>query len=296
MNERPYLLFDVFTTERFAGNPLAIFPDGDGLGDDAMQRIARELNLSETVFLTRTEGEAVASLRIFTPAREMMFAGHPTVGTSIALVDVLCWLPTGTASFVLRERIGDVPIRIERTPDGTKAWLQTPPITFGGPLDRDAVARGVGLDAGALHADFEPCVIAAGSPFLFVALRNRASVDRVGLDETALRSIIDFDAVNGVFVFTPTETGAYSRMLAPMSGIAEDPATGSATGPLGAYLIEAGSLPLVDGLEFVSEQGVAMGRRSVIHGRLHTRSGALTSIEIGGNAVLIGEGTMRVPG
>jgi len=293
MNERPYLLFDVFTTERFAGNPLAIFPDGAGIDDAAMQRIARELNLSETVFLTRGD-DPPAALRIFTPGREVLFAGHPTVGTAIALVDVMCWLPPETTTFVLRERIGDVPIRIERDGDATTAWLRTPPITLGEPLDRATAARGTGVDAAALHGAFEPRVLTAGNPFLFVALRDRASVDRVALDEAALRTIIDFDGVNGVFVFTPVEGGAYSRMLAPMSGIAEDPATGSATGPLGAYLADAGAIPLRDSCAFVSEQGVAMGRRSVIRGRLHVRDGALESVEIGGNAVLVGEGSMLV--
>jgi trans-2,3-dihydro-3-hydroxyanthranilate isomerase len=293
MTERPYLLFDVFTTERFAGNPLAIFPDGAGIDDATMQRIARELNLSETVFLTRGD-DPPAALRIFTPGREVLFAGHPTVGTAIALVDVMCWLPAETTAFVLRERIGDVPIRIERDGGTTTAWLQTPPIAFGDPLDRSTAARGIGVEAGALHDAFEPRVLTAGNPFLFVALRDRASVDRVALDEAALRTIIDFDGVNGVFVFTPVEGGAYSRMLAPMSGIAEDPATGSATGPLGAYLADAGALPLRDGATFASEQGVAMGRRSVIRGRLHVRDGALENVEIGGNAVLVGEGTMRV--
>lgn len=293
MTERPYLLFDVFTTERFAGNPLAIFPDGSDVDDATMQRIAREFNLSETVFLTRGD-DPPAALRIFTPGREVLFAGHPTVGTAIALVDVLCWLPKDATAFVLRERIGDVPIRIERDGGVTTAWLRTPPITFSAPLDRDAAARAIGVETGAVHDAFRPRVLTAGNPFVFVALRDRASVDRVVLDEAALRSIVDFDAVNGVFVFTAVEGGAYSRMLAPMSGIAEDPATGSATGPLGAYLADAGALPLRDGATFVSEQGVAMGRRSIIHGRLHVRDGALESVEIGGNAVLLGEGTMRV--
>jgi len=293
MTERPYLLFDVFTSERFAGNPLAIFPDGSDVDDATMQRIARELNLSETVFLTRRD-DPVAELRIFTPGREVLFAGHPTVGTAIALVDVLCWLPKETATFTLRERVGDVPIRIERDGGETAAWLQTPAITFGPPLSRAATARGIGVEIDALHDGFRPRVLTAGNPFLFVALRDRPSVDAVVLDEATLRTIIDFDGVNGVFVFTPVESGAYSRMLAPMSGIAEDPATGSATGPLGAYLADAGTIPLRDGAGFVSEQGVAMGRRSVIRGRLHVNGGVLESVEIGGNAALVGEGTMRI--
>ena len=114
--EAPYMLFDVFTDVALAGNPLAVFPEPPFDDDDElMQRIARELNLSETVFL-RPGGEdgAVATLRIFTPAREVMFAGHPTVGTAIALTDHLWWIGPNETQFVLRERIGDVPVAVDR--------------------------------------------------------------------------------------------------------------------------------------------------------------------------------------
>lgn len=292
MRRLPYLLFDVFTDTPYEGNPLAVFPDAGDLDDVAMQRIARELNLSESVFLTRGEGAYAASLRIFTPVQEMLFAGHPTVGASIAMTGALGWIPTTVDAFVLREGIGDVPIRIERGDGPPLAWLRTPPIAFGPPLPRDAAARAVGLTEAELHPAFEPRNIGAGNPFFFVALRDPKAVDRARLVETAMREIVDFDEANGLFVFAPVERGAYSRMFAPMSGIVEDPATGSATGPLGAYMVRAGILPLVDGTAFASEQGVAMGRRSILHGRLEVRDGALRTVEIGGNAVLVGEGTL----
>jgi trans-2,3-dihydro-3-hydroxyanthranilate isomerase len=174
------------------------------------------------------------------------------------------------------------------------AWLQTPPIAFGKTIDPAGAARALALQPAALHPDFTPQILSAGSPFLFIALRDRASVDAASLDEHALRTVADAREFVGVFFFAPVETGAYSRMCAPMSGIIEDPATGSASGPLGAYLVANGALPARDGLRFVSEQGVAMGRRSVIHGLLRVDSGTLRTVEIGGNAVKIGEGDLRL--
>ncbi len=294
MRSLPYLLFDVFTTTPFEGNPLAVFPDSDDLDDVTMQRIARELNLSESVFIMRGDATVAASLRIFTPLQEMNFAGHPTIGAAIALCETLCRLPATVDRFLLRERIGDVPIRLERGDGATRAWLQTPAITFGTPVSREKAARAVGLHVDDLHPGFEPRPIGAGNPFFFVALRDRTAVDRSALDDRALREIVEYDTINGIFIFAPVEGGAYSRMFAPMSGISEDPATGSATGPLGAYLVDCGLLPLCDGASFVSEQGAAMGRRSVIHGRIVVRDGKLATVEIGGNAVLVGEGTLRV--
>src|SRR5579862_3622165 len=144
MIEAPYMLFDVFTATAFAGNQLAIFPK-TSLDDATMQKIARELNLSETVFLSPVEdGEVLASLRIFTPEREVPFAGHPTIGTAIALVDHLWWTGPNETSFVLRERVGDIPIAIERgTP--TLAWLTTPPVTLDRTIHQEDAAAVLGL-------------------------------------------------------------------------------------------------------------------------------------------------------
>jgi len=287
-----YLLLDVFTDTPLEGNPLAIFPEPGEIDTRTMQRIAQEMNLSESVFVERGDGDIAASLRIFTPLREMPFAGHPTVGTAIALTDALGWVTSDTTNFTLRLKVGDVPIRIDRSGSTTMAWLQTPPITFGKMLDAAGAARALGLEPSALHPDFTPQIVSAGLPFLFIALRDRESVDAAALDQSALRIVADARDFVGVFFFAPVENGAYSRMSAPMSGIIDDPATGSASGPLGAYLVANGALAARDGQRFISEQGVKMGRRSVIHGLLHVENGSLSAVEIGGCAVQIGRGDL----
>jgi len=286
------MLFDVFTDVAFAGNPLAIFPET--VFDDAtMQRIARELNLSETVFLAPvTDGTALATLRIFTPEREMLFAGHPTIGTAIALVDHLWWIGPSESAFVLREGIGDVQITIDRG-NATTAWLTTPPVIFGREVGRAEAAAMLGIGMADVRGDLPPLLAGAGNPFLYVGLASTAAVDRAVLDVGSVREQLGWNDINGIFLFAQTEEGAYARMLAPMSGISEDPATGSATGPLYAYLAKYGALPRKD--RFRNEQGVAMGRRSVLEVRLGWNGEKLAQIEVGGRAVFVGEGKLRVP-
>jgi trans-2,3-dihydro-3-hydroxyanthranilate isomerase len=291
MTEAGYLIYDVFTDRAFEGNPLAIFPDSV-LDDATMQRVARELNLAESVFLTRGPDGIAATVRIFTPLREMPFAGHPTIGTAIALVEELQWVGADTYLFVLRERIGDVPVSIDAGPPRV-AWLTTPPVTFETTFERALAAPLLGLDLADVRPDLEPQVVGAGAPFLYIALADAAAVDRAVLDEGAIRKTAVARSIVGVYVFAQTAEGAYARMFAPMSGIAEDPATGSATGPLYAYLLRYGKLP--DGNEFVNRQGVAMGRPSTLRIRLAWDGDSLKRIEVGGSAVLVGKGRLFLP-
>jgi trans-2,3-dihydro-3-hydroxyanthranilate isomerase len=284
-----YMLFDVFTDVAFAGNQLAVFP-GVVLDDAVMQRVARELNLSETVFLTPAD-DVLASLRIFTPLAEVPFAGHPTIGTAIALADHLWWLGPSETSFVLREKIGDIPIRIERGRP-TTAWLTTPPVAFERSVSREDAAAVLSLRPADVRDDL-PCEFAgAGNMFLYVPLTSNEAVDRAVYDMTAVRERLPWSPVTDVFFFAQSSDGAYARMLAPAFGIPEDPATGSATGPLYAYLARHGKLERRE--RFTSEQGVAMGRRSVLHVRVAWDGATLRSIEVGGNAVFMGEGTLRI--
>jgi trans-2,3-dihydro-3-hydroxyanthranilate isomerase len=287
--QAPYLIYDVFTDRAFQGNPLAIFPDA-AFDDATMQRIARELNLSETVFLSRGQDAVAACLRIFTPGQEIPFAGHPTVGTAIALVEKLRWVEAG--SFLVRERVGDVPISIDAGPP-LVAWLTTPPVVLEATFGHDVAASLLGIGVDDVRADLPPQIAGAGSPMLFIGLRDEAAVDRAVLDQAALKAIAGLSTIVGIYIFAQTASGAYVRMFAPMSGIAEDPATGGATGPLYAYLAHHGSLERRE--TFVNEQGVAMGRRSVLRVRLSWSGERPERIEVGGQAVLIGEGKLHIP-
>lgn len=288
-----YQIVDVFTEIPLEGNPLAVFVDGSGLDSGRMQSIARELNLSETVFvLPPTEARFLARVRIFTPRQELAFAGHPTVGTSFVL------LQNGIASsdvdhFVLEEKIGPVPVRIERG-ERPLIWLMTPRIESGQTFDRELCARMLGLISGDL-LDCKPQFVSAGNPFIFIAVKNKDTVDRASMDVSSIRMLNDVNPhPNGVFVFAPTPEGAYSRMFAPEHGIAEDPATGSATGPLAAYMMRHNLISPADGTRFISEQGTKMRRRSILHVQIRGEGGG-DGIEVGGYVTPLAWAEMHLP-
>jgi trans-2,3-dihydro-3-hydroxyanthranilate isomerase len=291
-----FVTVDVFTTVAFEGNPLAVFTDAAGLDTEAMQRIACELNLSETTFVFPPDDpQHNAKVRIFTPRSELPFAGHPTVGTAYVLHG-----DSSATSLVLEEGIGPVPVRVARADDGAmQFWLTTPRITFGERVDPKPVAEALGLKRNDILVDVPPEIAGAGPRFLFVALKNREAVDRIEqLDARALRAVVP-DMPTGVFVFARLEESdgeagdtyaVYSRMFAPDIGVAEDPATGSATGPLAALMMRRGLLPLENGLRLVSEQGTKMGRRSLLHVLVHIDGTADPVIEVGGSVVPIATG------
>ena len=282
-----YLLFDVFADRPFEGNPLAVFPLSAEADKFTMQRIANELNLSESIFLTKTgDASRPARVRIFTPGAEMAFAGHPTIGATIAVADELKW--TNAESFILEEGVGDVSVRVDRR-GGTTAWLQTPPVRLGKTYERDAGAAILQLPSAKVRGDAPVQLAGAGNPFLFVPLTDKEAVDAAGMDPQALnKHIDDTGALNGVFLFCLTDEGTYSRMFAPMSGIAEDPATGSAHGPLYTYLIEHGLLPR-ESRRYTALQGVKMARRSVLQIDVRAEGGGVV-VHVGGRAILVGNG------
>lgn len=290
-----YRVLDVFTERPLEGNPLAVFPDGAALSDDTMQRIARELNLSETAFVVPpTRPECAFGVRIFTPKSELRFAGHPTIGTAFVLLDEEL-LPKGTGSFALDEQVGAVDIRVERNEGSTRAliWLRTPPIEFGPTYDRESCADALGLPPSELF-EIPPQIVGAGNRFLYVALRDRAAVDRATYDLGSARKLIRVeDRGVGVFVFAPAPNGAYSRMFAPEHGVAEDAATGSAMGPFAAYMMRHGLVSSAAETRFVSEQGAAMGRPSYLHVVIHGESGS-DGIEVGGAVTPLVHATMTL--
>lgn len=301
-----YRVVDVFTLNALEGNPLAVFPDASAIDDATMQRIAKELNLSETTFVVPpTRSDCDARVRIFTPNFEMAFAGHPTVGTSFVLLDEGI-VSRDSNRFTLEEKVGPVPIRVERQgnhegrPYGAMdenrpmIWLRTPPIRSGPAFERAACAELVGLDPADV-LDVTPQVFSAGNPNVFIPVRDKAAVDRATVPD--LRTLTGFKAGFPeplcVFIFTPTPEGAYSRMFAPEHGVLEDPATGSATGPLAAFMIENKLVPGAAGTRFVSEQGTKMGRRSLLHVEIAGESGA-EGIDVGGHVTPVIEATLRI--
>jgi len=288
----PYRVVDVFTKEALAGNPLAVFTQASEIDEVVMQKIAREMNLAETTFVLPAKNpDCVACVRIFTPKKEMIFAGHPTIGTGFVLRDAGI-LPTDCESFCLEEKVGPVQIWIE---DGERPmiWLRTPQISQGQFYQRSLCARALGLETHDL-LDLDPQLLDAGNPTLFIALKNEKAVDRAWLDTQGMRSLKgDKAEAFCVFVFSPTREGVYSRMFAPEYGVPEDPATGSSTGPLALFMMTHGLIARTAGTRFISEQGTKMERRSILHVRIAGDLGA-DGIYVGGHVTSVAEGTMKL--
>jgi trans-2,3-dihydro-3-hydroxyanthranilate isomerase len=297
-----FVQVDVFTERVFGGNPLAVVFEAAALSDAEMQAIAREMNCSETTFLLPpTRPDCAARVRIFTPAREVPFAGHPTIGTAWVLATEQL-LPPNTHRFNLEEGIGPVEVTLEGEPAQPRLlWMRHGEARFGPEqTNRDGFARALGLDESDLLAGAPIRTGSTGSTFLYIPLRDRAVVDRARLDVPALLAAQGEGPNLGIFVFAPDpdpKAGrVYSRMFAPhTSGIPEDPATGSASGPLGAYLVERGLVTPADTVDIVSEQGTRMGRPSFIRIRVGMSAGRVSEILVGGSVVPVIEGRLRVP-
>jgi trans-2,3-dihydro-3-hydroxyanthranilate isomerase len=297
-----FVQVDVFTERAFGGNPLAVVFEAAGLSDAEMQAIAREMNCSETTFLLPpTRPDCEARVRIFTPAREIPFAGHPTIGTAWVLATEEL-LPPNTHRFNLEEGIGPVEVTLEGEPTQPgRIWMRHGEARFGPELtNREGFARALGLAESDLLPGAPICTGSTGSTFLYVSLRDRETVDRARLDVPALLAVQGEGPNVGVFVFAPDpdpKAGrVYSRMFAPhTSGIPEDPATGSASGPLGAYLVERRLVTPADTVDIVSEQGTRMGRPSFIRIRVGMTVGRVSEILVGGSVVPVIEGRLRVP-
>jgi trans-2,3-dihydro-3-hydroxyanthranilate isomerase len=296
-----YLHYDVFTDTAFEGNQLAVFPEPAGLSTEEMQTITREMNFSECTFIfpPETPGTDVR-MRIFTPGEELPMAGHPTIGSTFALAHEGVITP-GQADFVFGLNVGPTPVSLEWKATALDfAWMTQKNPEFGGEIeDRAGFARSLGIDAGEL-ADAPPQRVTCGTPFLFAALASRSVVDSATLDIKTYAEVCKASGLTALplFFFTIDRGGSagdeliYSRMLAPGFGIAEDPATGGASGPVGCYLFKHRLLPREALSQFVSLQGVKMRRPSRIHISIEARGEQITRVRVGGRSVLVGDGRL----
>ena len=293
---RRFTTLDVFTDRRFAGNPLAVVFEAEGLDTAAMQAIAREFNHPETVFvLPPAEPTHRARLRIFTPAHELPFAGHPTVGTAV----LLGRLDGGAAprEIVLEEGIGPVKCLVEPVAaDRGRARFTLPqlPTAAGIPPENATIAPALGLASGDIgFGGLRPSCWSAGNPFVFVPVAGLAAIGRCRPDADKLDAAA---GESGVYVFCAetVEPGHdfHARMFALRLGIREDPATGSAAAAFAGLL--AARDRLSDGEEAVTiEQGYEMGRPSLINLTFVLAGGKLVSASVGGDAVIATQGTLE---
>ncbi|SRR5258708_24521633 len=298
-----YLHYDVFTDHLFGGNQLAVVLDGRGLSTETMQAIAKEMNFSETTFVLPAESAGTdVRMRIFTPGDELPMAGHPTIGSTFALARAGVIEPS-RERFVFGLGIGPVPVALTwKGNDLSFAWMTQPNPTFGDPLqDPSAAAAALSVSPPAVAGTGLPVqVVSCGVPFLFVPLTSRAAVDNATVNRGALERLLQSSnsRAHGVFLFS-AERGrdratVYSRMFAPDVGVTEDPATGSASGPLGCYLVRHKVVPPQKAGAMLSLQGVKMGRPSHVHISIGLQKGEVASVRVGGESILAGEGTLYI--
>jgi trans-2,3-dihydro-3-hydroxyanthranilate isomerase len=297
-----YLHLDVFTDRRFEGNQLAVFPEPQGLTTDQMQCIAKEMAFSESTFIFPPERGGDVRMRIFTPGSELPIAGHPTIGSTFALA-LEGTIQRGREQFVFELGVGPTPVSLEWDENRLSfAWMTQPLPTFGAVItDRDAFAAAIGLSPQDLLQGMPVQGVSCGVPFLFVPIATRAAVDAVEIDRKALARAADTAGLTElpVFFFTPERVGTgsetvYSRMLAPGFGIAEDPATGAASGPLGSYLLHHKLVTRDAARSMLSLQGAAMGRPSRVHISIDSDEDRITRVRVGGVSVLVGRGELSV--
>lgn len=307
MPERHQLKFyqaDVFTAQPFGGNPVAVFPDAQGLDDDQLQQIAREMNLSETVFvLPPTDKAAVVRLRIFTPTQEIPFAGHPVLGTFYVLAQIGLIAVTDGVTRVMQEcNIGLFPVEIHAQ-EGliTRVVMTQPkPLFLGSVEDAEDlfdIAKALGLSKNQIiDTKWPVMVVSTGLPVMIVPVRTLTAVRSIVPDAAAIIDVCGLVGANGIMVFTMVtvedHATVHTRMFAPSIGILEDPATGSASGAMGAYLVHNGLVEVAPMTELIVEQGYEIQRPSRILVQVESEDDAIQTVKVGGQCVMVVEGTL----
>ncbi|MGQ4273111.1 PhzF family phenazine biosynthesis protein [Terrihabitans sp. B22-R8] len=301
MTSRRFLTLDVFTNRRFSGNPLAVVLDAEGLDGEAMQAIAREFNLSETVFLLPPRDPInLACARIFTPAQELSFAGHPTIGAAIVLGLENGARPRNDLNFFLEEEVGVVPCTVHLfTRDHARALFELPrlPVAAGEAASAEIIAAALGLETGEIGFDaHRPSRFAIGPAFTFVPLRDANVLGRASIQPQHWATAFGGKGEGAAYLYTrggvAPDAAFRARMLEQGFGMGEDPATGSAVAAI-AGVVMAFEPPADGQHALVVEQGHEMGRPSRIVLGLDVWERRLDSASIGGEAVLVSEGRIN---
>lgn len=292
---------DVFTNQAFAGNPLAVFPRGENLSDKEMQEIAREMNLSETVFVLPSD-KALRRLRIFTPARELPLAGHPVVGTwfLLAHLGIVSPAQNGVVEIKQELNLGVLPVEIEfqngkplRVTMTQGAFEDGAIVSNETTLSRLAQGLGLELKDLAVSSELPARVVSTGIKSLAVPIKSLEALSRCRINSSLLAEIyLNYEA-SGCYAFTfeakEKESAIHARFFAPDDGIAEDPATGSAAGALSGYLVRQGA---IGAKKFTIEQGDFMKRPSRIFAEVSGEKGKIERVKIGGGSIIVAKGEL----
>ena len=275
-----YVLADVFTDTPLQGNQVAVFTDARGIPEEKLQQIAREMNLSETVFVYEPEGEGHARIRIFTPTRELPFAGHPTLGTAFILSG-----PLQLEEIRLETGQGVIPVRLERDDSGRLVFgRMAQPLPSVQPYGETEELFDI---LGVSDAELPVEVYDNGVEHACVCLGSK---EQVGALRPEMGRLVDHAATVCVSCFAGEGTQWKTRMFAPGSGVAEDPATGSAAGPLALHLARHGRIAFGDEIEI--SQGVEVGRPSTLFARVEGSADDVQRVEVGGSAVTVARGEL----
>lgn len=293
-----YSICDVFTDTRFGGNQLAVLPEASGLSDRQMQQIAREFNFAESTFVFPPEAGHTRKVRIFTPVTEVPFAGHPNVGTAFVLANAGEFGPIEESITVtFEEKAGLVPISIRRREGRIWCELSAPQrLSLGKTFSAEKVAAAVSLDPeDVVTRTHPPQVASVGLPFVLAEVKDRAALERARVNMIGIDAIAAEGVMPDIHLYTRSadEFDIRARMFAPLDGVPEDPATGSANCALAALLSQHEEA--ADGsFRWRIAQGVEMGRPSVLEARTEKRDGAVVAVWIGGASVLVSEGLIEV--
>lgn len=300
MRSYDFIQVDVFTDVVFGGNPLAVFPDAEGLSDSEMGKIAREMGLSETTFvLPPTNEDADVRIRFFTPSSELPFAGHPTIGTHLVLASLGRYQLTPPFTRIRQETaIGILPVDLITDNEGeTRRAVMTQGELQQGPIfeDKSRLAAALGLEIEDIHPDLPAQVLSTGLPALIVPLKSLAAASRVSLNLSVFNRVCQEMGISSVEVFC-TETAdpgshAHVRSFHPLLGVYEDPATGSIAGAVGCYLILHDVLPDPTSY-FILEQGLEINRPSLLEVDIERVGDAITQVRVSGQARIVLRGVL----
>ena len=286
----PFYILDVFARERFAGNQLAVFRNAGGLSGGEMQRIAKEMNFSETTFiLSDEEKDGGYDVRIFTPAAELPFAGHPTLGTAYLINREIAG---GRKKIVLNLKAGRISVTFE---EGGLTWMRQNEPVFGATLSPEEIAPVLGLAPEEIDERYPVEEVSTGLPFIIIPLKTLESIKRACTVPDLLFDMVRDLEAKQVLVFSPEteEEGARLkvRVFADYLGVKEDPATGSANGCLAGYLVRHRYLGTRE-IDIAVEQGREVGRPSMLHLRAREAEGGRIQVDVGGNVILVARGEL----
>ena len=298
MNQLKYFTVDVFTKERFGGNQLAVFPDATKIPDKLLQKIAREFNFSETTFVYPSKRQTNdCKVRIFTPGMEVPMAGHPTIGTAYVLLSQGFIKPKNGDYLMIEENVGDIRVDFVAGSSGFHSITMSQPMPVFGPVENDykLIAGILSISSEEVDLQYPIQSVSCGNNFLYIPLKNLKAIHAIEIRNELLKvGKMQLDSTE-LFVFTKEtiyNTSQYHcRMFAPLFGVPEDPATGSAAGPFGCYLF---ANKIQDKFPVILEQGFEMGRPSILKVDIERKDQEITGVKVSGDVVLVSEGKMII--